>query len=366
MIDPSGDWYPGSFTKNFSWARDNSEGLSLLHSHIRTGFNNEMQDVPRDTYRKRVKAIHLPELIPINFFLFNTIRHGVGFLIADELVFHAITRDYTPAFDQLALHALNLSFAGLWPTAKMGQRRPALWAYHYVRERVGKQLNWNTERVTAADIAAYIEGSPLYRGETRTKLSTNLNFLYKHGRLSEFASAKVTQWWVDALFLTLDRIISDLALDGVVPAEGDYDHLLKRAGFYELTGKNSIEKRLAARHLIDLYIACGGRERFSEAAVLSRTRNLPDMHNYISNDPDPRPKGAVHPSNVNTLKSIPTACAMLARYARFDVIDADELATFDVTEYVRRKAREALEAHRESGIRPSMTADELLRITRDR
>jgi len=311
MIDPDGDWLPGSFTKNFSWGR--GEGLSLLHEHIRIGFDNQMNDVPRDLYRQRVQGLHAPELVPINFFLFNATRKGRAVLVADELVFHAITRDYTSSFDKLALHAFNLSFAGVWPGARRGQRRPALWAHHYIRDRVARQLNWNIAIVSAPDIAAFVENSPRYKGETRTKLSTNLNFIYQRGRLADFAAASVASWWVDALFLTLDRVLGDLAIDGVTPPETDYDHLLNRAGFYEIAGKGSIEKRLAARHLIDLYIACGGQQRFSEDAVLQRTRALPDMQNYISNDPDPRPKGAIHPSNVATLKRIPPACAMLAR-----------------------------------------------------
>lgn len=57
---------------------------------------------------------------------------------------------------------------------------------------------------------------------------------------------------------------------------------------------------------------------------------------------------------------------MLAKYAGFVVIDADELAVFDPIDFIRRHTANALEELQRAGIEPTMTAEELMRITRDR
>ena len=204
------EWKPGSFTKNFSWG-DTSGGLVQLYDRIRVGFANTMEDTPRNEFRLRVQHSGRPDYIPINFFLFNKIVGGIDYLIADELVFQAISNDHSPRFDKLALFAFNFSFAGRWLGATRDQRWPALWAFHYIKDRVAKQLNWNTAAVSAADIEKFVRDDPRYRAKTTRKLSTNLNYLYSIGRLSEFAERRVERWWVDALFLALiDSLKTDI------------------------------------------------------------------------------------------------------------------------------------------------------------
>jgi hypothetical protein len=131
-----------------------------------------------------------------------------------------------------------------------------------------------------------------------------------------------------------------------------------------LSGRRTLEKELAVKHLVLLYAACGSRDRFSEEHVKERTELLlPDVENFVANDP--RPRGAVHPTNPRILKSIPRACAMLARYiAGFEVIGPDEMEHFDLEEFIRTRTQSALEQLRERNIRPTMTAEELMRITR--
>ena len=127
----------------------------------------------------------------------------------------------------------------------------------------------------------------------------------------------------------------------------------------------SVEKDLAIRHLIRLYVECGGRDRFSEEHVRERTRlKIPDLEWYIANDP--RPRGAVHPTNPGILKSIPRACAMLATYAGFDVIDPDELEHFDANEFVRRHVQTAIDRLRRDHVKPTMSAEDLMQVTRER
>jgi len=358
------EWRPGSFTKNFSWG-EKANGLLQLHESIRLGFAEDVRDVPRDQFRRRVLDSGRPDYIPINFFLFNKSVNGEDYLVADELVFQAVTSEHSPRFDKLALFAFNFSFVGKWSGATSYQRRPALWAYHYIKDRVAAQLHWNTGAVSADDIEGFVARDPRYTARTARKLSTNLNYLYLIGRLSEFAEQRVERWWVDALFLALDRLIEDRRLDGLETPEAQYGALLSDSGFQTISGRRSLEKDLATRHLLTLYIECGGRDRFSDDHVRERTAlKLPDLEWFVANDF--RPKGAVHPTNPGILKSIPRACAMLARYAGFDVIDAEELAAFDPEEYIHRQTKRALERLRDQNVTPTMSAEELMKITRDK
>jgi hypothetical protein len=57
---------------------------------------------------------------------------------------------------------------------------------------------------------------------------------------------------------------------------------------------------------------------------------------------------------------------MLARYAGFEVIGADELEHFDSTVFIRRHTLSALHDLRQRGIKPTMSAEDLLKLTRER
>ena len=152
------EWRPGSFTKNFSWG-DSREGLRQLHQIIRSGFNDTMEDVPRALFRERVAQIQRPDYIAINFFLFNKVHQGEDYIIADELVFQALNFPHSADFDKLGLFAFNFSLVGKWKGASSFQSRPALWAQHYVADRVAQEFNWNTHRVSADDIQAFVRST---------------------------------------------------------------------------------------------------------------------------------------------------------------------------------------------------------------
>jgi hypothetical protein len=169
------DWRPGSFTKNFSWG-PKAGGLVQLHESIRIGFDDEMRDVPREQFRRRVERANRPDYIPINFLLFNKISNGVDVLLADDLVFQALNNEHSPRFDKLALFAFNFSFAGKWIGSGSYQRRPALWAHHYITDRVASEFRWNTALVNADDIEKFVGGDARYRARTARKLATNLNY----------------------------------------------------------------------------------------------------------------------------------------------------------------------------------------------
>ena len=322
-----------------------------------------MEDVPRDEFRHRIEKAERPDYIPINFFLFNKPMNGIDYVVADELVFQALNSEHSPRFDKLALFAFNFSFVGRWAGSSPAQRRPALWANAYIRSRVARQFAWDTRKINADDIQQFVSNDQRYTGKTSRKLATNLNYLYQIGNLSDFGTKRIERWWVDALFLALDRLIEDRKLDGKHTAESQYATLLSQFDFLPLSGGRTLEKELAVKHLVDLYAACGSRDRFSEEHVKERTLLLVSyIENFVDNDP--RPRGAVHPTNPRIFKSIPRACAMLARYAGFEVIGPDELEHFDLEEFIRTRTQSALEQLRERNIRPTMTADELMRVTR--
>ena len=358
------EWRPGSFTKNFSWGEES--GLKQLHDSIRVGFGGRLQNVSREEFRDRVAGKKRPAFIPINFFLFNKEIEGEDHLIVDELVFQAVTSRHSPRFDKLALFAFNFSYVGEWKGAQANQRRPALWAHRFVRDHVAGDMDWNFKRVSANEIETFVSNDRRYLAEGTRKLSTNLAHLYKIGRLADVATPRVERWWVDALFLGLDRILADRQLDGVRTTSGNLGLLLDDSGFADLTGKRSIEKTLATGHLVRLYNMCGRLKRFSEEAIEERTqRRVQDLEEWVAaNEPDP--KAAIHPTNPRILKTIPPWCAMLAKEAGFDVLSAMELKEFDEGQYVRRKVREALANLREAGVEPTMSIEDLMRLTRGR
>lgn len=356
------DWRPGSFTKNFSWG-DSKEGLRQLHEIIRVGFDDTIEDVPRALFRERVANTHRPDYIAINFFLFNKTVQREDYIIADELVFQALNFPHSPDFDKLGLFAFNFSLVGKWKGAASFQSRPALWAQHYVTDRVAQQFNWDTHRVNADDIQAFVRDDPRYHGATSRKLATNLNYLYLIGRLSELDETRVQRWWTSALFLALDRLIEDRSQRQAEASASQYLNMLDRSRFHFISGRRSVEKDLATKHLLRLYEACGGRVRFTEAEVKARQKVLlPDLHWFANRE---EPVGAIHPTNHRVVKIIPRACAMLAFYlAGFVSLDLDELDGMDVDEFIRSRTKKALENLRAAGITPTMSAEELMRLTR--
>ena len=354
-------WSPGSFTKNFSWGK--SRGMEELYKSIRIGFGETLEPVTRDEYRTRVRAAGRVDLVPVNFFLFNHVVGGKSMLLVDELVFQALTAPHSDRFDNLALFALNFSRAGVWKGAFGYQRYPALWAYHYIKDRVAKIFSWDTKRISAEDIRNFLRDSPQYHADTDHKLSTNLNFLYHHGGLSRFSSPRIERWWVDALFLALDRLMADREIDKQATPVSMLPSLLMNSGFAELTGPVTPAKNFAMAHILGLYTVCGGTERFSEDSIKNRTAVL--LPNYQWQLPnDDRPQGALHPTNPRILKSIPRSCAALAESVGFQIIYADDLEAFDADDFIERRAASAVASLQHDGITPTMSAEELHKLMR--
>lgn len=355
-------WRPGSFTKNFSWGKDDA-GLVELHTVIRAGFGDQLEDVPRKLFRERVAHIGRPDLVPINFFLFNRQINGEDYILADELVFQAMSWDHNPSFDKVALFAFLFSYAGKWKGANKDQRRAAMWANAYVVSRVAKELNWSADLISADDIQKFVDENPKYHADTSRKLATNLYYLLRIGRVQEFGVKTATRWWVDCLFLALDRLIEDARLDDQQEKRPALEPLLKESTFSDLTGGANLEKDLATKHLVRLYSMLGGRSRLFDEAVVQKTREeLPQATLVPPNNPSPR--GAIHPTNPKILKSIPALCAELAKRAGFEIISPGEMEELQLEEFARQRTTAALVALKERGIVPTMTIEELLSITR--
>uniref|UniRef100_E6VQK2 Uncharacterized protein n=1 Tax=Rhodopseudomonas palustris (strain DX-1) TaxID=652103 RepID=E6VQK2_RHOPX len=356
------EWHPGSFTKNFSWGTN--RGLRELYEIIRIGFADELKDVTRQTFRDRVANSKRPDFIPINFFLFNEIKNGVDYLIVDELVFQAISFDHTSRFDHLALYAFILSMVGRWRGAENYQERPAMWAFHYVADRLGSRANWDSQVVSADDIQSFVDKDDRYKAKTSRKLATNLNFLLRTGGIEQFASKHADRWWVDAIFLTLDRLLETRRMQGREVDRTKLETYLAASKFSEISGKRSTEKDLALRHIVRLYQVCGERSRFDDETVAELTKiAFNDIQVWLSNSQEPM--AALHPTNLRIVKTIPRACALLAQHAGFAVLDLDTLAETSLPELVRKNLEEALARIKDRGLRPNMTVAELMRLMRE-
>jgi hypothetical protein len=358
------EWHPGSFTKNFSWGPED-QGLKELHSIIRKGFGEELTDVPRSLFRERVRELERPDYIPLNFFLYNQVRHGTDFVLVDELVFQALNFRHSAHFDRLAVFAFNLSRAGTWKQAKPYQSRPALWAYHYVADRVGAEFNWDARKVSANDIEDFVVGDPRYHGATSRKLATNLNYLYRVGKLADYKSPKPERWWLSAMFLALDRTVDASKIGSNASPQWGLARALVRSGFHPISGMRSMAKDIATDYFLTLYGACGGRNRFSDERTRRRQNRL--LPQFRPNDPAP-PEGVVavfHPTNPTARGIVPRVCAVLAWFlAGFETIELEGLDDYDVESYVRDRTAEALRSLKELGIKPSMSADDLTQLMR--
>jgi predicted nucleic acid-binding protein len=69
-------------------------------------------------------------------------------------------------------------------------------------------------------------------------------------------------------------LIEDRLMNGQPAASHQWLSQLDRANCHFASGRRSVEKDLATKHLVKLYEACGARTRFSEAEVRERQKLL--------------------------------------------------------------------------------------------
>jgi hypothetical protein len=365
MIDDEIEWRPGSFTKNFGWGPQ-SDGLLRLHEMVRVGFDGKVENVPRRLFQSRVSKLKRPAYIALQFFLYNAVEQSKDLVIADELVFQSINFDSNRDFDKLGLFAFLFSLVGRWKSADSHQRRPAEWARHYTIDRVANRFGWKVDKISADDIEDFVSKDARYRAQSARKLATNLNYLFAQGSLREFDTPLIERWWVNSIFLVLDRTLRERNVRGQNTNENRLYEYLVSSGFNQLSGTRSIQKDLAVKHVVKLYWACGGLARFSNQQLRELTElRLPQLAAYVSNDP--LPIGAVYVGNPKIQKTLPRVCAQVAKeVANFETMEIDELENLDFDSFIKNSTRSALAKLSLQGVKPTMTADQLLKITRDK
>ena len=347
-------WYPGSFTKNFGWGSEKS-GLIQLHKAIRKGFGDQAIAVPRNLFRERLSNDSRSYYIPANFFLFNFQDGGEDYLAVDELVFQALSFPHSSEFDKLALFAFNLSIVGRWSGARRFQSRPALWANRYIIERLSRIHNWNSSKVNAGDIENFLIGDQRYQGKTTRKLSTNLAYLYRLGKLQDVAQKEVERWWSDAVFLAADRLFLSNAVERLLFEE-------IRAGFSEiefqgLTGVETISKAYSMERLLRLYIQLGGIGRFEVSKEM--------LSQGAVNDP--RPLGLIDRMLPRAPKSIPSGSInpMDLEAVGYESQPMEELLRVDVADVIRDFALKGLQRLQNRNIVPTLSSTELHKLLRE-
>lgn len=328
-------WHPGSFTKNFGWGAER-DGLSALHRAIRVGFGPDHGNVSRRVFRERLDAERINFFIPANFFLFNVAAldrdNAEDEIVFDELVFQATAFEHTLDFDRLALLAFNLSLVGSWHGAKPWQRRPALWSNRYILERLKHKHHWDTSKVDADDIEAFLKEDARYSGRTTRKHATNLAYLYKLGGLRQVVSNRIERWWMNATFLAADRLVhAGIARRETVPTLRE---AFSEFAFFDLTGGTSIEKRYALERALEVFVSVGGANRFviSENALASGKIN------------NRRPFGIVDKKLPRAPKSLPPGVdpGFDVLDASFKHIDFESLEQFEPELFVREASLQAL------------------------
>lgn len=246
---------PGSFTKNFAWG---GKGFKNLYDAIRSGYRLNLTSVDREAWRRdsRINDSSL-DLIPINFFLYNS----DGRMSIDELVFQAIRRPHTIDFDRLALFAFHLNNIGKPPLS--GPSRPALWANEFVRNVLWRNGAWQTAALTQGSIDRFIGAKMIGGDQVRTKSRNNYRYFFElAGYLptrTPTINAGAGSWMASALFLAWDRYL----LDGGRNTESALLAYVRSEELNKLLGVTEANVIGNARLLIKTYLGAGSISRFS-------------------------------------------------------------------------------------------------------
>ena len=165
----------------------------------------------------------------------------------------------------------------------------------------------------------------------------------------------IERWWMNASFLAADRLCRlqfarRLTISSIREALDEFD-------FAPLSGGRSIEKSYALGRLLEMYIAVGGLARFE--------RSVEAINSGMTNDP--RPYGLVDKMLPRAPKSLPAGVANTMQWldASYELLDFDELQSFDVDMFAREASIRALSSIRQRGITPTMSSSELMNLMRD-
>jgi len=282
---------PGSFSKNFAW---HGTGLAKLHHAIRTGFNGELKPVLRSHFRTHcgVNDENL-QLIPINFFLFNTDGSESALLSVDELVFQAVEESHSLVFDRLAIFALHLSMVG---NVSSGGTP---WAREFVTRRLWSEGFWRRSELEIDQLDSFLRTALDARTEVRTKCRSNYRHLFElSGFLStgdKYIDNRDDQWLTSAVLLAWDRAILSAQLTDSATTAQLVEFIRHREIFKLLGVPEDFAKELAA-HIAPSYFESRAIKRFEQAltpqplttrvssrvtARKSRARHLDEIAKHI-------------------------------------------------------------------------------------
>jgi hypothetical protein len=254
---------PGSFSKNFAW---HGHGLKKLHDAIRAGSQGRLVATQRDEFRNHCGIDDADlQLIPVNFFLHNTILDGDNYVSIDELVYQAVWQDHSLKFDRLALFALHLNRAGE-RRGTNGEEKPVTWIRAFVSRILWKNGGWETASLDAQRMDDFFATVLDATDDVRTKCRTNYRHLFE---LCEFLPSKgdviatgADAWVQSALFLMWDRYLLD-SRGNFSLVEEQLGHVAKNEEFHKLLGipDSCLDDYLA--EIAPVYLALGGLNRFS-------------------------------------------------------------------------------------------------------
>jgi len=261
---------PGSFTKNFGWNR-HPPGLSRLYDVIRAGFGGVAEPVTRDHFRAHCGLTDRDrQLIPVNFFLHNTISDGTNYVTVDELVRHAINNPHSRRFDQLALFSLHLSRMGL-RRGVAGTALGASFTNEFVRDHLWRNGGWASARLTEQQVEAAFTKTIQGQQDSIHKCMTNYVYMTEmmglRGAGTPIINTRVEEWIGPGLFVAFDRYSVDRTTPG--PLDQDELHqMVTTDELYKLMGTTQSYLDSVYPFVADEYLRLGGLNRVTTAAIL--------------------------------------------------------------------------------------------------
>ena len=255
---------PGSFSKEITWGT--GPGLLRLHEAIRQGFGGTLAPVTRKVFRASCQAL-TPNttLVALNFFLHNRRQGNQDWVIPDELVFEALARPHSRAFDLLALFALHLSAAG----TRKGTRGDEGWHRAFVTTELWHDGAWRAVALRQSALNAFFTRHVQARPTTAQKCVSNYRHImemcgYREGG-AESLNTELDLWAVSACFLLWDRVLG-------VGGEDIQGHVLRsharNAQLEKLLGTTAAERNQIVSEAAALYIERRGTKRFGRVTTL--------------------------------------------------------------------------------------------------
>jgi HNH endonuclease len=267
---------PGSFTKNLGWETD-PPGLNKLHHAIRLGFGDSTGSVRRNDFRANTRGFldANRQLIPLNFFLHNTIRARENFVTVDEFVRLALLAPHSRLFDHLAVFVLHLSVLGD-RRGVAGTADQAAFFNEYVRTQVWSEGAWRRSALTEEAVESWFNANLAVSGpDTAHKCMTNYRFIlslagYLSGGL-DVVNTRAEEWATAAFWLAFDRWYQDSQRSNW--GEEDLAGKCVSDELYKLMGLPESGYEYIARGAAADYLRAGGPDRPLRPAHQSATPN---------------------------------------------------------------------------------------------